>query len=94
MEQQSVIRTACKYSFHANILATVVTQLRRKMSFLVKKKTVKEKLDIINAGTALLFEICCCYHSVPLHSFFASVCTTLYYSLECEHLIQYFHKWH
>ncbi len=91
MEQQSVIRTACKWSFHAYILVAAVTQLHIKNTLLLKKTG---KLDVISAGIALLFETFCCYHSVPLHSFFTSVCTTLYYSSACEHLIQYFHKWH
>lgn len=59
-----------------------------------KRKTVREKLDVIHAGVASPFELLCCHHSISLHSLFASVCTTLYYLSACEHLIQYFHKCH
>lgn len=39
MEEQSVIRMACKHSFHASILSAAVTSLlRKKYSFLLGRK--------------------------------------------------------
>lgn len=64
-----MIRTACKWSFHAYMLSAAVTQLHRKISSFPKQS--KAKPDVIYAGAALLFELLCYSCSVSLSSLFA-----------------------
>lgn len=76
MEQQSVIRAACKQSFHAYILPAAVTPLHRKIPFLLGQKPAVIYAFFFISFYLFLFGIFCCYHSVPLHSFF---CTCLHH---------------
>lgn len=78
MEQESVITTACKWSFHAYLLAAAVTQLHRKMPFL--SKNTQSKTGCYTRPLRFAFLIFSCYYSVPNHSFFAPACSTLYFT--------------
>lgn len=101
MEQQSVIRAACKQSFHAYILPAAVTPLHRKIPFLLGQKPAVIYAFLFYIFLSFSFWVYFVAITVfPSIHFFAPVCTifhtlqTLYYSSACEHLIQYFHKCH